>query len=160
MNRTSLRAIVVGAAAGSVVSWYWLPWFTAGGETFGGSEAFAHDKMLFLGTLVSLGELGVLAALIAGLCALSGDRFGAVMSFLAFMPIYLAVKYSFFSTPAGLPEDATSAWGLWILIPLALAMAIAGLELESRDDEHQRHDGPQADPPDGESDTDYKPWRI
>lgn len=154
MSRASLRAVVVAGAAGSVASWYWLPWFAADGQSLTGDEAFAGDKMLILGTFVSWGELGVVAAAIAGICALFGDRFGAVMSFLAFMPIYMAVKYSFFSTPTGLPEDATSAWGLWILIPLAFAMTIAGLELESRDDDRE------ALTPSDKHHRDHKPWHI
>lgn len=110
--------------------------------------------MLVLGTLVSWGEIGVLAAGIAGISALFGDRFGALLGFLSFLPLYVAVKYSFLATPAGLPAEASSALGLWLLIPATVAMALAGLSLEFDSEDREQGEAVEG------SEREYKPWRI
>jgi hypothetical protein len=151
------RGALAAAAAGVVASWYWLPWFSAAGETLTGRQAFEADRFLLLGTLVSWGEIGVFCAGIAGICALAGDRFGAALSLLSFAPLYVAAKYTFFSTPAGLLDDATSAWGLWLVLVLAVGMAIAGFELEAQgDDGHREGQHDQGD----RDEAEYKSWRL
>jgi hypothetical protein len=154
------RGALAVAAAGAVASWYWLPWFSAAGETFTGRQSFEADRFLLLGTLVSWGEIAIFCAGIAGICALAGDRFGAVLSFLAFAPLYVAAKYTFFSTPAGLPDGATEAWGLWLVLLLAVGMAIAGFGLEAQGDDEREQSDRQPEPPDDEHEKDYKPWRL